>query len=463
MFSYILLLVIISLITYFNIKKYGFDILSPSLLYNLSMSASIMCALIGLISWNNEVNLSFVAIIIILTSVVSFNAGEIVIKKLVKKKEEKTSQKLFDGRKKISTKEQPIELWKIIVEIVYSIVVFVLVFCEIYRVAKSAGFTGGGLGSMIQAYRSTSILFTTEYAAAGARINIIVAQLQKILEVMCYLNLYYLTNIVFEKKQKIICYIKKYWHNILIPLIAIATGLLTGSRMQTIIYFVFAAVVIIMKLGNKYDYVDLLKQHWRKIIILLLIAISFFYVLLPLTGRKNHANIVDYISFYFGASIPSLNRFTNEPMEKPEVFGEETFRGIQTVLYKLKISKYIQPISKEWELFYTNDNNRLASNIYTSGKRYYFDFGLLGVVILQMINGAVMTLLYYWAKSKKTIIPVMMFAMYAYMIIDQVRDEYLFSTFIHINTIFKFVVLYIGLKILNTQFTWRRKNEIKNG
>ena len=73
---------------------------------------------------------------------------------------------------------------------------------------------------------------------------------------------------LFEKKQKIICYIKKYWHNILIPLIVIATGLLTGSRLQTIIYVVFTAVVIIMKLGNKYDYVDLLKQHWKKIIII---------------------------------------------------------------------------------------------------------------------------------------------------------------------------------------------------
>ena len=38
--------------------------------------------------------------------------------------------------------------------------------------------------------------------------------------------------------------------------------------------------------------------------------------------------------------------------------------------------------------------------------------------------------------------------MYLYMVIDQVRDEYLFSTFVHINTIFKFAVLYCLLYFL---------------
>ena len=149
-------------------------------------------------------------------------------------------------------------------------------------------------------------------------------------------------------------------------------------------------------------------------------------------------------------------------MDEPKVFGEETFRGIQNVLYKLKLSDYIQPISKEWEHFYTDDNHKLSSNIYTSGKRYYFDFGLIGVIILQTINGAVMFSLYLLALSKKNMIFAIFFAMYAYTIIDQVRDEYLFSTFVHINTIFKFVVLCVGAYFLKYSIKWSGNNEVKN-
>lgn len=458
MILYILMLILIGILIFLNLKYYKFDILSPSLLYNISMFISIVCSMIGLSSWNSQASLDISTCLIVIFSVLFFNVGEFCIRFYIYKFSKKKNINLIDNRKKFPIEVSNVATWKIVLELIFVFIVLLLVFSEVYRIAIVAGYKSGGLGAMIKVYRSTSILFSTKYIEAGVGINIIVAQLQKIMEVICYVNLYYIANIFFVKK----IVWRKYILYLLIVLFSFVSSLLTGSRMQLLIYIVFFVVVLIFKLSNKYNYKEIIEKFWKKIIVGCLIVVSLFYIILPLTGRKSEVSFIDYITFYFGAPIPTLNIFINEPIDEPKVFGEETFRGIQNVLYKLKLSDYIQPISKEWEFFYTEDNQKLSSNIYTSGKRYFFDFGFAGVIILQFVNGAVMYSLYLLAMSKKNMVFVIFFAMYAYTIIDQVRDEYLFSTFVHINTVFKFVVLCVGAYFLKYSIKWSGNNEVKN-
>jgi len=129
-------------------------------------------------------------------------------------------------------------------------------------------------------------------------------------------------------------------------------------------------------------------------VILILIILIGFCLILPLSGRKLNTNIISYLSYYFGISLPSLDMYLDNEIAKPEFFGEETLRGIQTVLYKLNISDYIQPVSKEWLTFETKDNQIYHSNIFTSAKRYYHDFGWAGIIGCQMIFGFVFSYLY---------------------------------------------------------------------
>jgi len=466
MIVYIILLILVASLIYFNLKYYKFDLLSPSFLYNVSMFFSLLCSFIGLFSWNNQNNLYLHTVLIIIFSVLFFNVGELVLRIIIKKrKEKKCNNKLekwlyTESRKKFSIENPKFELWKLVLQLVFVIGVVILVFLEVNRIARIAGYTTGGLGAMIKAYRSTSILFSTEYIEKGVGINIIVAQLQKVMEVICYVNLYFLSNYFFVKKEN--RKDMKYIFYLLIVVVSILSSLLVGSRMQLLIYIVFFAVICLFKLSNKVNYKEVIQRYWKKILAIGAIAVTLFYIILPLTGRKSEVNFVDYITFYFGASIPTLNIYIYEPMDEPTFFGEETFRGIQNVLYKLKLSDYIQPISKEWEHFYNEDGKKMSSNIYTSGKRYYHDFGLMGVIILQFINGMIMGLLYFLAKNKKHIMLIIFYAMYVYIIIDQVRDEYLFSTFVHANTFLKLLILIVGLNILSLKIDWSKKHEIKN-
>ncbi len=430
MYTYFILIILLSLILYFNIKIYNFDLLSPSFLYTTAMILSSTLAFIGLFLWNDVSYLSIKTILICILSVVSFNAGEYIIRKICNN--QKKSKK-----KKIEYIDADISWWKIIIQFVFVTVVFCLIYSEVYRIATVVGYKGEGISTMIKYYRNTSILFSTKYIKAGININIIVSQLQKIVEVICFVNIYLIVAVIFNKdtikNRKVSLYA-------LIVAVSILSSLLTGGRMRLVVYAVFTAAIILFKLNQKYSYVDMIKKYKKEIVIIIIVMVTSFYCALPLLGRKTDTNIIEYTTFYYGAPIPSLEKIINED-DKPAFFGEETFRGIQNVAYKLKISDYIQPISIKWVYFYTKDKDKLSSNIYTSAKRYYHDFGYLGVILLQLINGLVLSLLYVIMKQKKTTVSIIFYSMYVYMAIDQVRDEHFFSNFVHINTIFKLVVL----------------------
>ncbi len=461
MYTYILLICFIVGMIYLNLKLYNDDYLSPSFLYNISILLSLICAFLGLLFWNDVKVLTLKATIIVVVSILFFNMGEFVCRKYLDK-----NYKIKSFKNEIKN----IPLWKSLIQLVFVFLVFILVLFEVHRIASIVGYNGG-IFNMIKTYRSTSILFSTEYIKSGIHINFIVAQLQKVSEVICYVNIYLLSCSMYKKelfktKNSIV-----YFSNILI---CILMSLLIGSRMQVIVYVLFFSILCVLHAHKKNTYKNILKIYWKYLIIFLVSGAAMFYLVLPLLGRNTKANIIEYTTFYFGAPIPSLQKYLDSLEEKPKLFGEETFRGIQNVAYKLHLSNYIQPITTKWTSFYTKNNVKMQSNIYTSSKRYYHDFGYLGVVILQFINGFIFSLLYIIMNKKKTNLSIIFYVMYLYMVIDQVRDEYLFSTFVHINTIFKFVVLYCLLyflehdtKEIKSLFTRIKKfevtkNEIKN-
>lgn len=450
MYTYFLMISILLLILYINIKVYKFDLLSPSFLYTAAMLLSSILALIGLLMWNNVSSLSYTTIFICILSVLSFNAGELLIRKVIKSNKENKVKKASDY---ININ---ISWWKIIIQLIFVVITLLLVYHEVYRIATEAGFNGNGISNMIEYYRNTTILFSTQYIKNGVSINIIVAQMQKIVEVICCVNIFLVISAALNnnlKNKRVILYS-------MIILISVITSLLTGGRMRLVIYVLFTMVIIIIKLNQKYDYKELIKKYKKIIIIFFLASVVSFYCALPMLGRKTDTNIIEYTTFYFGAPIPSLEKVIHE-QKKPSFFGEETFRGVQNVAFKLGLSDFIQPISTEWVYFYTKDSQKLSSNIYTAAKRYYHDFGLIGVFILQLINGAVFAALYVIMKKRKTIVLIIFYAMYLYMIIDQVRDEHFYSNFIHVNTIFKFVVLALLLWFIKYKFK-DKKNENKN-
>lgn len=431
--GYCIILVSLILIFYFVYVKFSNDILSPSMIYIISMFFCTICSVMGLFSWNNVRDLKPLSIIIILFSVISFILGELCVRKLTNENNKRLRYKKVGN----------IEWWKIIFQILFILITLILLYKEVKRIAIIAGYKDGGLGTMIGYFRSLSNLYTTELIENKTGVNVIVSQMRKICEVMCFVNIYFIIKNLFDKNIKN----TRNLGYLLIILLSFFLSILTGGRMQCLIYVVAGLFILLMLLLSKYDVKALVKNYYKQFIIFVVVVIVGFYSLLPLSGRKNNVNIVSYISFYFGTSIPSLDIYLDNP-KSSEYFGEETLRGVQTILYKFGLSDKIQPISKEWLEFKINEEQSMYSNIFTSGKRYYHDFGLVGVIVCQFIFGFVFSLIYLKLKNSSDVILLIFYSMYVYMVIDQVRDDLFYSNFIHLNSLLYFLILYVGYNIL---------------
>jgi len=442
--SYLILLLILIGISILLYKLHN-DILSPAFIYTCSMTVCVISAMIGLIFWNNVSSLKFETLAIIILSVISFAIGEICARKLIKFNGEK---KCIEDNNEKNNKFYNIALWKNIAQIAFVLLTIILLYNEVKRIAIIAGYVDGGIGVMIGKFRELSTLYTTDLVEKGQNINFIVSQMRKVCEVLCYINIFFLVSNIVNKKIKNVANIPY----LIIITLCLVLSLLTAGRMQILIYFVSAVFIFTILKLREYTVKEFIKKYAKIFVILILIILIGFCLILPLSGRKLNTNIISYLSYYFGISLPSLDMYLDNEIAKPEFFGEETLRGIQTVLYKLNISDYIQPVSKEWLTFETKDNQIYHSNIFTSAKRYYHDFGWAGIIGCQMIFGFVFSYLYLLIKKKNSSIILIFVSMYYYIVIDQIRDELFFSDFVHINTIFKFIMLFIIFYILILEF-----------
>ena len=64
------------------------------------------------------------------------------------------------------------------------------------------------------------------------------------------------------------------------------------------------------------------------------------------------------------------------------------------------------------------------------------DFGLIGVIICQMLFGICFATIYLKARKKNVML--IFYGLYSFIIIDQIRDELFFTTFVHINIVINF-------------------------
>ena len=66
--EYIITLIILLILLILLFKLFNKEILSPSIVYTISMIGCLICSMIGLINWNNVKELKFTTIAIIVLS-----------------------------------------------------------------------------------------------------------------------------------------------------------------------------------------------------------------------------------------------------------------------------------------------------------------------------------------------------------------------------------------------------------
>ena len=263
--------------------------------------------------------------------------------------------------------------------------------------------------------------------------------MKKTCDVLCVLWMYIFIN-NFKKKN-----IKKNIMNFIPIILCLLCTLLTSGRsllMHMFVSFLMMYLIFKMIYSNKKEILNLVKI----IVICGIGSLLIFYFILPMTGRKTTANAFDYLTFYLGTPIPSFNKTIEKITPFENSFGEDTFSGVYYTLNKLNIINYEKPTSHEW----TNFKN-FNSNVYTSIRSYYKDFGIPGVIICQFIFGFITSIIYLRIKDKKEPLLIILYSYYGYVLIDQIRDEQFYSLISSATVAYLLIIIVLFIIFIKQQ------------
>ena len=148
------------------------------------------------------------------------------------------------------------------------------------------------------------------------------------------------------------------------------------------------------------------KYSWKKSLafkyikigaIALIVVFIAFYLLKYLVRVGNTVNsILDYIGYYAGGSVQNFNLYIQDPPASSKtIWGQESFMGIYSTLEKFKLVDLSGVYLTNSNLEFRQSNGVAIGNVYGAIRRYYNDFGIGGVIVLQMIASTFFNTFYY--------------------------------------------------------------------
>lgn len=427
---YLLLLAI--LIIFFMVICVDRDIFSPSAIICESYLLAVCCAIVNIKIWNIDLKPKTVDLIL-LGILVFIIVSLFIIHTTIKKKEN-------DKKGKIEFIEVNKFNYKILVFIQILTVIIYLVYV-IKAVGGLSSFTS--FSNLMNYYREN-----TAYGELETGIPTYVNQLVKISKILGYISLYIIIrDTLIAKRRKM----KKHDKNILYVISIfsfIVLTLLSGGRFGLISYVLGALVMWAILKDRIYETKTTIKiRQVFKIVCFVIIVMVLFSNLRGVVGRKNDDGFIQYVSSYFGGSIQLFDMFLDRPIKKSEIFGKETFYGINRTLSQLGI---IEPYKMHLE--FRESNGVVIGNVYTSFRNFYYDFGMCGIVVLQIILAIFWSLYYKKIKKEKNVCEfdylLIIYCMYINtLFLHSYRDTF-YSTVITVSTVTTIIYLFIIKKII---------------
>ncbi|MBO4456713.1 MAG: oligosaccharide repeat unit polymerase [Butyrivibrio sp.] len=181
-----------------------------------------------------------------------------------------------------------------------------------------------------------------------------------------------------------------------IPIMVCILEFLSLSNRSGIFVMAFTAIIswfVSMKVKCRWKE-TLNKKVIKTAAIALAVFIPVFFGSLFIVGRHlslKHFGYKEYTAIYVSGGVRCLDWYMKEPTDPPKRFGEETLVALHANLYSRfgigeNTTRYL-----EWR----NLDDEPVANTYTSFRRFYHDFGIAGVVILTLLQGLIISVLYY--------------------------------------------------------------------
>lgn len=325
--------------------------------------------------------------------------------------------------------------WFLIVIYIMDIIIIILLLKNIKELTG-----GGNFSQMLETFRIETS-YSTQYTLPGY-----MDQLSKIITSSAYVCGFILINNFLK--------IKKINLKLLIPVILyIIYCICNSNRLQILelfgamtIYFCLLYEIIYK---NKYQSTRLI----FKIILILILILILFYSIRLLIGRSDSekTGFSEYLATYIGGPVKLFDLYIKNPV-KSQFWGRETFYSLLKNLRALgliNISPYI--VHKEFR--YINGIN--LGNVYSAYRPWLADFGLKGMIVLQILFSVFFNSYYFLIKKIKYNFHPLMTILYGYIatpvFLHPIDDEFYKLDFA-IGFIIYLIVFYIIYKILTTRF-----------
>jgi oligosaccharide repeat unit polymerase len=256
----------------------------------------------------------------------------------------------------------------------------------------------------------------------------------------------------------------KIWKNckieLLIVLISVAGGILSTNRTFMIKIFVFILTLVcylayIKLKKRRYK----IRESWKMTKTLSFVVIGFFFVfqLLGLTTGKTATSAASEMLYgYSGAAIVAFDRSVDIYEPDDRFFGEQSFYGLYGFLNALGV----QVPNRILHLPFVSFEDGRTTNIYTSLHSYLYDFGFIGIYIVQfflgIIGGAAYSMLKRFGKYPSYLF---LYSLFLYGVVMQGIEDMALRDFMGITNIFIFLFFTIMCILDKTRF----KISLKNG
>lgn len=415
--SYLLLSELLIVLVAFAFAISKGDLFSPPVLFiSVFIFVTFLCYL-GLSTWN-DYELSISTASIVLLGCFSFLIGG-MLAEILKAKEPLLRFKSADAISFV----QEIRLETINKKLILLIIIIViLAIIKIKEIKEIGGASSTDLASLIASARyKTSHLFNS-IDDDVEQFSLVVRQGDKVVNAIAFVNAMILV-LAFTQNWKrstkglsIVCLVASCCYSLL-------SGA-RGGALGIIISTLFILSIINIRYGI--SRANNTKIVLKICVISFLILLPAFYVSLPLVGRETTGSFTDYISFYFGGGLASLEYKINHAVGglgiNNQFVGLNTFYGLYSFLHKIGIIQALPAFGNDWV-----NLGGYSSNIYTCFYRYYADFGILGVGALSFLAGFIYTAIYHAALSSKMIWMIPLWGNMARTLVDVGRDEILFG------------------------------------
>ena len=413
---YFLFLCFLALL-YFVYLKFDKDIIAPPFVLVGGYALSILCAIANIDRWGIELHYNTVGVL--LYGTLLFIVPSYFIKKFLENK-----RKINNDNNEVTNIFTGIELNFSYLKI-YCFFQLLLLFIwlgMIYYIVSGIQ-SINSYSEMMTVFRIWS---TNQTEWVNNYLFVFLNQFAQITNCSAYLFMYIFIFNTFSHEYR-------YNKILIISIILSIVQILLGGGRMGMLAIMFAGIMLYMVF-----YYQKFNKHFeinKKVICILLMSIVCGAILFTLSLAIARGGVISingflpYITFYIGGAIQGLDMFLQNPPFPSDIWGKETFWGLNFQLARFGILD-LEPYRVHLE-FRTAVTGARIGNIYTAYRSYIYDFGYWGLTILPVLFSSIISYWYYNAslKLKKINLSLLFYSLIFYTLFFDFVRCFFFSFF----------------------------------